>query len=89
MRRPLPAPPVTSTPVPEAVAAWRSRAVASGGPGDQVPVDGWKSSVEPVTPDGVRPPITSTRPSGSSVALCRTRGVAIEPVVVQVPVAGS
>src|SRR5438046_1040867 len=35
------------------------------------------------------PPATSTCPSGSNVAVCRKRGVAMLPVAVHIPVAGS
>ncbi len=55
----------------------------------QVPVAGSYSSAVAREPVAENPPVTSTLPLGSSVAVWPERAVAMEPAALQVPVAGS
>src|SRR5450756_1944188 len=97
----LPEPPATSTlPSGSSVAVWNMRGVGMLPVAVQDPLFGSYSSAEasgglppPVSPPGTLlltvPPVTSTWPSGSSVAVWNMRGVTMLPVTVQDPLLGS
>src|ERR1700728_517118 len=88
-------PPATSTcPPGSSVAVCCSRAACIAPVWPQVPVAGSYSSallvsVQKSSSQPVKPPATSTLPSGSRVAVWYSRSTCIRPVSVQVPVAGS
>jgi hypothetical protein len=64
-------PPATSTfPVLSREAVCRARALASAPTGLHWPVLGSYSSAEASTPPLLRPPVTSTLPEGSKMAVC-------------------
>src|SRR5690349_17649132 len=66
---PLASPPITNTlPLPKSVALCPARATLIDGPLVKAPVAGSKISVDVNAPEELRPPISSTRPSGNNVA---------------------
>ena len=86
-------PPAMRTfPVGRRVAVWVCLAVPMDPVGVKVPVAGSYSSAEareiPLEEIGL-PPASRTFPFGSSVEVCRTRAVPIDPVGLKTPVAGS